>query len=737
MNLHEMLRRRLIFTILFFWLVFPAWSQLSEGGTPLDVSVSFSQKSSSRIVLPSIDNEVYLKKSLAVANGNRLKPFHFAEPIPVSYNTENSGRWVEIDQYRVWQLVLVSKGAKSMNLMFDRYKLPDGARLFLFNPYQSDVIGAFTSKNNSPSLRFVTSPVIGDQLVVQYEEPLSAPFDGELSICQVNHDFVGIKSLKSERRPLGIAESCNINVNCELAKSYHRESGAICRILINSSNGGDLCTGALVNNTNEDGTPYVYTAGHCIDDNDQANNSVFLFNYESPYCGEIDGDASHSLSGSVLKAASDSLDFSLVELYTTPPPSYRPYFLGWERGGGLPDSSACIHHPLGDIKKIAIDRNSPKIKTYSLDYIKNGFFLIGNWEEGTTEGGSSGAPLINQNRHMVGSLTGGAATCSDPRDDYFARLNFAWDRYSAANKQLKTWLDPKGTNAQSLDGFTPYTGSDWCSALTNLKDDDIKTNMRIEEGGVFKGYWSGNNSYGFSDFAEKFDKSVSSEVIGVSYGVAKASLGRKNSNGKIEVSVYQGDTYPGKFLYSQTFDLGKMLSGVMNYLTFNQPVQTKGTFFISYSLDLLEPADTFSVYLAKRTVDPTNSFYIKDGQEWYPYPEKANHQEGTALLMEVLLCNMNTVPEDSGLKAANLDLEVFPNPLRGAQKLLLKFKKPVEPYIVQVFDLLGRRVNVSYTQLNEKWLSFDFSGKRPGNYFFKIVDHRRKRYRARVVYLGD
>lgn len=728
------MRERLIILIVLIACALPVWSQQSAGGSPIDLSYTTSLKSQTVVRLPRQDNAALLRKSRTSAGENKLKPFRFAEPIDVDLSTLNSGSWSEVGNYRVWQLVLVSSDAKSLNLIFDRYHLPEDARLFLFSPDQSDLLGAFTKANNRETGVFATSPVAGDHLVIQYEEPLNAEFQGELSIAQVNHDFVGIKSLKSDRRPLGIPSGdCNVNINCDVGDEYAQSAEGVCRIIIS---GIDLCTGTLINNTRNDGTPYLYTAAHCINTDKDARESVFLFNYESPYCGEIDGDASHSLSGSSLRAASDSLDFSLVELNVVPPANYRPYYLGWDRTSTIPDSSVSIHHPSGDVKKISIDRHSPQIKSYSQKYIKDAFFFIGGWEEGTTEGGSSGGPLINSKKRVIGSLTGGAASCESPFRDYFAMFHHAWDRYDQDNKQLKKWLDPTNSNVQVLDGLSPYPSEEVCGAFTNFRDEDDHAVLSIDDGSLAQSYWSGTNNYGFEEFAERFEKTVSSEVAGVSLGVSKAVLGNRFSEGKIRVSVYEGDELPQALLYSQEFSLKNMDEGVMNYLEFYEKVPTEGPFFVAYSLELLEEADTFAVYLADREVEPLNSFYIKDGQEWYTYQEKTTNSEGSALLMEVVLCNVDTLVSDDSLKNTSLEFEVFPNPVSAGQPLMIKFKEEVDPYIIQVFDLMGRQVKVKYDQPGDRWLRFDFTGQVAGNYFIKIVE-RKKRHHARVMYLGE
>ena len=109
-----------------------------------------------------------------------------------------------------------------------------------------------------------------------------------------------------------------------------KEKQAVVQLVIS---GTDLCTGTLVNNTRRDKTPYLITAGHCILTTSEAQETVFSFNYESPFCGNggsVNGYASQTMTGAILRSRSDSLDFALVELETMPPPEYRPYYAGWD-----------------------------------------------------------------------------------------------------------------------------------------------------------------------------------------------------------------------------------------------------------------------------------------------------------------------------------------------------------------------------------------------------------------------
>jgi hypothetical protein len=86
-----------------------------------------------------------------------------------------------------------------------------------------------------------------------------------------------------------------------------------------------------------------------------------------------------------------------------------------------------MHHPQGDIKKICQDTNSLSMASF------NGApcWRVSSWEQGVTEGGSSGSPLYDQNKRIVGQLFGGQATCSFLFNDYYGRFDMSWGGGSA------------------------------------------------------------------------------------------------------------------------------------------------------------------------------------------------------------------------------------------------------------------------------------------------------------------
>ena len=228
------------------------------------------------------------------------KPYRFANPISVNFNMNNSGEWITLeDGSLLWTLKVKSPGAFSLNVIYDKFNLPEGAEFFVYSANQDMVLGAFTSLNHKPHGGFSTAPVVGDEIIFEYNEPFNSNFRGEISIETISHDYKNI--FFNESRGYGDSGSCNNNVACSEALEWQDEIRSVAMIL--TSGGSRICTGSLVNNASQDLTPYFLTANHCLGGN---NSWIFMFNYESPSCANQNGPTNMTLSGSSLLANSSS-----------------------------------------------------------------------------------------------------------------------------------------------------------------------------------------------------------------------------------------------------------------------------------------------------------------------------------------------------------------------------------------------------------------------------------------------
>ncbi len=441
------------FTLLFcaVCITLQVSAQLSIGGKPVSfLYPSIAERTVPVVQMPDVDVPALLKEDEENMNGIE-KPYRFGFEMAVQINPENAGVTDLLPGGdKLWRVAITSPGAKSINFIFSKYLLPEGAQLFIYNADKSEIIGAFTAANNQEDEQLGTTLVFGDMVIVEYYEPQNPAFHGQVEIGTVVHGYRSLAEPNAtDERGFGASGSCNINVNCPLGTGWESQRNSVAKIV----NGGDWCTGALIGNTGGSPTPYFLTANHCYANS--IGTWVFWFNYQSSSCSNGSNPPYNSISGSTLKARRANSDFCLLQLSSAPPGSFSPYYAGWDRSGAVPTNSTGIHHPSGDIKKISRDDN-PATNGSAGGWGADHWRVY--WDQGVTEGGSSGSPLFDQNQRIVGQLHGGASACGNsPANlwDEYGKVSDSWNG-SSANKRLRDWLNP-ANNVTTMDGYVPAT----------------------------------------------------------------------------------------------------------------------------------------------------------------------------------------------------------------------------------------------------------------------------------------
>lgn len=479
----------LLFTLAAFT---SAQAQISYGGEPYlwnnkDLSafdVSFER-------MPNID-KAQLAEQDAVTDQYKEAPYRFGVEREVNIGIENDGTWTTLDNGdRIWRYGIECPEATSISLTFDTYQLPKGARLFIWNADRSKFLGSYTHKNNKEWGSFAVGLLHGDHAVVEYFEPAEVSGQGQLHIGQVIHGYRSIlpayeAAVEAERGPFGSSGACNINVNCDEAALWQTEKRGVALIV---SGGFAVCSGTLVNNTAQDGTPYFLTANHCLGGED---NWVFYFNHEHEDCSGSSGPTDQSISGSELKASNGGSDFALLELSEVPPADFNVQYCGWDNTDEEDVVFAVgIHHPSGDVKKICFEDDAP----YHANQGGAAVWYIDEWELGVTEGGSSGSALFDQNHRIIGQLYGGFAACSgtvnNGQADWYGRFGVSWDGNSASSR-LRDWLDPGNTGIAFIDGWPEgavvYDNDAGVNSLAGIGDvvcgNEVTPTVNIVNGGI-------------------------------------------------------------------------------------------------------------------------------------------------------------------------------------------------------------------------------------------------------------
>lgn len=443
-------------------------AQISQGGQPLAFQAQHRERLARQalqpIQLPAPDVEkLRAEDALAEYFGR------FAAPILTDISPANAGVWTDLPGSgdRLWRCAVKAPGALALTLLFDDFHLPPGSRLFAYTPDGRRLRGAYTDASCTASGKFTIGVLPGETAILEYYEPADMRSQARLHLNRV--DYAYQRALLAEADPaalLDFGESlpCNVNVNCPAGANWQTEKKGVARILMVFSNGEGWCTGTLIANTSGTGDPHFLTAHHCeiIGTSPDFEQWVFDFDYESADCNNpATQPTPKSVLGCERKAFRAETDFLLLKLNTLPS-QYGLYFNGWTRSATPPANTTFIHHPTGDIKKISVDNQAPVIHPGTINW--GGQFgtspVNTHWKAlpdvGIFQPGSSGCPLFDPNKRIIGQLHGGLFNQMDPciiTATYFGRFDISWNQGATPDTRLKEWLDPNGTDAQTQNGY--------------------------------------------------------------------------------------------------------------------------------------------------------------------------------------------------------------------------------------------------------------------------------------------
>ncbi|HKK66795.1 MAG TPA: hypothetical protein VJ946_01240, partial [Bacteroidales bacterium] len=370
--------KRLFSFVLLLTLAGSLNAQISHDGTP----ASFENKSLSseidhlQIRHPDVQQLIEASK----ADGKNGRPVQIATHIDININMDNAGTWDILPDGRyVWRLKISSENAKALGISYDKFSLPAGSELFIYSPDKVQRIGAFNDRNNADGGWFATEMIYGSSLILEYISPKPRVPDAyksrefintaNISIAKLEYYYQGVHDPYREKG-FGNSQECEVNINCSEGASWQDEKRGVARILVKSGSGSFWCTGSLVNNSNENGTPYFLSAYHCADGISTAyyDQWIFYFNYEFSNCNNTSIEpSSNSITGCshIAEGLMDGgSDFLLVELNSTPPAYYDVIYNGWTTTSSASSNGVGIHHPSGDVKKISTYTSPLSTSTY-------------------------------------------------------------------------------------------------------------------------------------------------------------------------------------------------------------------------------------------------------------------------------------------------------------------------------------------------------------------------------------
>ncbi len=387
-------------------------------------------------------------------------PLRFATLSDVKITPADGGTWESFpDGARLWRLRVYSPNATDLNFGFTNYRLPPGASLHIIGEADGYYQGPYTTRDNKDHGELWTAVVPGERAVIEVFVPSGAAFEPEIELGRIGR---GYRDLFRKDSTTGDRGTCNINVVCPQGDPWRDQIRSVGRYTIDSMY---LCTGSLVMDQPGSFTPYFLSAAHCTVDSSNDQTVVVYWNHQTDSCNVYsDPNLSDNQSGSTFKAShslATGSDMVLLELDSQPDASSNVFYAGWDARDRTPLMTTTIHHPSGNEKSISFDDDPPTVTSYRQDVSPGDgdHFRIGNWDDGTTEGGSSGACLFDEaTGRCVATLSGGYAACEVNGDfgpdepDWYGRFSRHWTGGGTDSTRLSNWLDPSSTGTLFVDG---------------------------------------------------------------------------------------------------------------------------------------------------------------------------------------------------------------------------------------------------------------------------------------------
>jgi hypothetical protein len=371
------------------------------------------------------------------------------------------------DDAKLLAWVVKSPAAVGLRVRFTGFNLAPGDELYVRSADGAGIVaGPYRGSGPWKNGEFLTPTIDGDTAVIEYHAKSGT---GSFAVAAVSHIFQNIE----EEQSINVL-SCQIDATC----SSVGPKNSVARIRFNSGSGTYVCTGTLLNNSNNDRAPYFLTANHCVGNAWEAQTVEAFWLYQTSSCnGVLRSDWIRTDSGAELLATSTANDSSLLRLFDPAPAAVG--FSGWSTSAQSANTTVtALHHPGSSV---------PPSRTSHLRF-SEGVIATGapgcsatglsagyrvNWTSGTTEPGSSGSGIwvtTGGVSYLVGVLSCGSqtGTCAGSYDFY--------GRFSSFYPSIAQWLNPAPVVAlpEALDApQVPWTSggtAQWRGQTATTRD---------------------------------------------------------------------------------------------------------------------------------------------------------------------------------------------------------------------------------------------------------------------------
>lgn len=655
------------------------------------------------------------------------KPFQLAVAVPVDLDIAKQISWNYDSTFAYGKFTIKLDGALSSSINFDKFDLPQGTEMYIYNENGNMITGPITEKENNLNKIWGSWVYQGSWLVIEIKTPLLTL---KKLVLHSNNIAYGYKEVYAKVNGFGTSGPCEINVLCPLGSGWEGERNSVALVL--NDNGQDWCSGCMVMNTCNSNRPFFLTANHCFTGQ---NVTAWRFTFQawSPTCSPSQNSNGVTYNGSTLRANYANSDFCLVELNNTPPTNSGINYAGWTRSSTPAQNATGIHHPHGDVMKISKSNSA---------VVRSGWSGPGNdhWQvfwspqnngngqtvTAVTEGGSSGSPLFDQNHRVVGQLHGGPSVCGGSQLwDYYGSFDVSWTGGGTNSTRLSNWLDPSNSGAMTTNTTNvsalinpnlslSITGNNsFCSGTSNYTVNGVPAGVNIT--------WTSSNAY----------------IGAVSPNGNPATVTKGGGYGNVTITATVGGSCFTNNIVSKTIAIG---APDTTNITFAQPAgqpclsSSSPTRFVI----LNSGGTTTPIEVASAAANTIVAASLGGANTTVTVPNFwVSLSSGSSASIKVRLQNSCgwsdwkylTIPPCSG----SFSFSVYPNPATNTVTIQQKEETGATINEVSIFDQLGNLKKRSKYSASTKQAQMNIANLMTGVYFIEISSGQNKERQQLII----
>ena len=386
------------------------------------------------------------------ASGGKALAIGFGRDIaPVTRVSGSQLAWTQLASGAAVQVAITSSQAAALRVALELSGVPGDVEMTFFGSGDpSRLFGPVRVGEIRDRTHAWWSPVTeGATQTVEFFAPAGSEAAAKaFVVTAVSHLVAGPSShFAKSVADVGKSGACNVDVACPPLngnRAFNDAASAVAQMVFTRDcsfcQGATTfaCTGVLLNDSDPSTqVPYLLSANGCFD-NDQApfrtpqgmqaiaDTLTTIWHFDAASCGSKTPASNWSqlMRGAQFLYGNPTDQALLLRLNDAPPDG--AFYLGWD-ATTMPagTSVTVIHHPVGDLKKVALG-SLLRLSARSGGDAATPLYEV-SYGSGTTEAGSGGGPLLtfDGSEYLArGALWGGLASCSSSTaSDWYARFD--------------------------------------------------------------------------------------------------------------------------------------------------------------------------------------------------------------------------------------------------------------------------------------------------------------------------